>query len=330
MAERLACDEHGRHGDRGSGRPEEGCDDRTSRGRGSCNDRPFHWPSQHDDDEDDDYEHPGQGGQTYSDDYWGITPVRRERSRSPPCWDHGNDRGRRHGSGIANGGNLNAFMPNTTLMNASQLQALFAVRAHDLRSRLHNEVTEHPCSSNPSAPQGDKDAWLADAYEYINKATALAMRLGIVSNEGEQAWSALSPTPAAVNVASAATETPRRKEAEHGGSNWSATIPVKHVFTRLSTTLHPAPPPTIADVEAALTAFALNVAPATTPDCLATKTAAANWSTMTIESPAATVAATVGSALPHMPTAPEPDHGAALALTLTTEEAQELLAGSSG
>nr|CAB3462527.1 unnamed protein product [Digitaria exilis] len=176
-------------------------------GRGSCNDRPFSWPSRDEtDDDEDDYTHPGLGDDKYSDAYWGVAAVRRERMRSPPRRGY-NSNQRRHGTGTMDAGgpiNLNALMPDAKSLSTGQLQALFAVRAHDLKMRLQDEVLMPPPSRTVSVSQVSKETWLGDANDYINKACFLAEQLGIgAPNAGEEACI----TPDAVRPPTAGTTT---------------------------------------------------------------------------------------------------------------------------
>nr|CAB3486185.1 unnamed protein product [Digitaria exilis] len=184
---------------------------KAGQSRGSCNDRPFSWPTRHDDDDDEDYHHPGQGDAKFSEGYWGVGEVRRERTRSPPRRNYGDHKGRhidlgnRTGAGAA-GVRLDVLMPATQNLSKEQLQALFAVRAHRLKTDLHNKVLSSTPSADPSTVQVNKEAWLEEAEAYVTKATHLATMLGIeAAAAGEQAW--------------------------------SETIPVKHAFDRLWTSL---------------------------------------------------------------------------------------------
>lgn len=199
--------EQGRRHER-QGARDDAAQNKSSQSRGSCNARPFSWPSIHDDD-DEDYHHPGQGDAKFSEGYWGIQEVRREHTRSPPCRNYGSTRGSLHDLGkhvaVDTGGvNLDAFMPPAEKLSKSQLQALFTVRAHGPKTTLRDKVLSTTNTTNPLTAQMNREACLTDAEAYVLKATHLAARLGIKGTAaGEQAWSDI--------------------------------VPVKHVFSRLPT-----------------------------------------------------------------------------------------------
>lgn len=163
--------------------------------------------------------------------------VQRERTRSPLRRSYNDKHGYHRtaneiGNGnLTTGGNLNAFMPAPQNMSNEQLQALFAVRAHGLRTLLHNKVMAATSPTNPIPEQISKDTWLAGAQDYIAKALPLAARLGI-------------------------------EEADVGEQAWSDEIPASRVWARLSSYLGSTPEPTIAAVEAAFDALDLQAAKA--------------------------------------------------------------------
>ncbi|CAN6178894.1 unnamed protein product [Urochloa humidicola] len=218
--------------------------ERRRAGRYSCKEQGFTWPHGRNDDEDDDYEHPGRGRDfSLGFSFFSLNddePVRRERTRSPrrldgAFWrrrpaldDHATQRtgeqdddddditpaagecGRERGSSQGAGG-------------TQHLQGLLA--AHAYASKTTTAFLLNKVSSNADSILPQIHLSAPSAQEYKEMACRFAARLG---RHGDAAWSDLS-TPG--------------QEAE---------VPAAWAFDRIKSSLLV---PTVQEVEAALDAL---------------------------------------------------------------------------
>ncbi|CAO2192849.1 unnamed protein product [Urochloa humidicola] len=257
--ERVECaarEPAGRNGKRG------GNDRRRSGGRG-CREGDLIWPRcLDDDDSDDDYAHPGQGGcnDHHSRERFKGDVVRRERTRSPRRRDS-EFRGRRRGLGDDGSperttlparhartslGSFYASLPNT-----EALKAFFCAKATELKINrndpdrndladcldidgIDDNTTQAPKESMVSADEYNSQVNCFSAEDFIATTSMLADRLDIYNAfSGDATW------PVDMEVDGCDEEE----------------VPASRVFYRLKTALKK--PTSISEVEEALVAMQL-------------------------------------------------------------------------
>ncbi|CAO2201038.1 unnamed protein product [Urochloa humidicola] len=226
--------EEGRtRGDIRHGVRREGC--RVGRGSaGSCNDKAFDWPCRHDDDDSDNYEHPGRGVDGYAK-YRGRHEPRRVRSRSPRRRDTSFHGGRRHGTDelvrqerTRSPRRRDVEFSTAPLQNEStpQIKKIFTEQVlppqcnnqrdcYDKVRELTSTVAslqsgmamfQQHLQLHMTQLQEQQLQWMRKAEEYLLKTGSFTNRLGVN------------------------TDTMGRTR---GNGAWSATIPARHVFGRL-------------------------------------------------------------------------------------------------
>ncbi|CAN6229459.1 unnamed protein product [Urochloa humidicola] len=173
-------------------------------GAGSCNDKAFDWPRRHDDDDSDDYEHPGRSVDGYAK-YRGRHEPRRVRSRSPRRRDTSFHGGRHHGADEP------VRRERTRSPRRRGVEFSTAPLQNETTPQTKKIFTEQvlPPQCDNQRDLYDKEQqlqWMRKAEEYLLRTGSFTNRLGVN------------------------TDTMGRTR---GNGAWSATIPARHVFGRL-------------------------------------------------------------------------------------------------